>query len=67
MSLKEKFKEFLGQIDLSTVTVCPIFLSNDVERHDCDQCKGSEQHLGDLYDESVCLDCWRAIDDFCEK
>lgn len=57
------FKEFIGQVDLNTATICPSHFSDDVDRHDCDICPASEFNLGDIYDYDVCVDCWRrAID-----
>ena len=64
-TLKDKVKELMGQIDLSTVTVSPSLFSDDYDKYDCNECKNFEDTAGDLYDSDVCLDCWRnAIDSY---
>jgi hypothetical protein len=48
----EKTIELLAAIpDLSELQMCPSIISDDTIRHDCDECKASQYHRQDNYDE----------------
>ena len=44
--------------DMTQITVAPSIFSDDIYGHDCDMCRWSELNMGDVYDSSVCVDCW---------
>ena len=59
--MKKKIIELLDAIpDLSELTMCPSIFSDDIEKHDCDNCAFSLLNAGDTYDEDVCRSCWIA-------
>jgi hypothetical protein len=63
-TLKERTKDLLLAVpDITELTMCPSIFSDDIDRHNCDQCPSSPEKMGDCFDSGVCLDCWqRAID-----
>ena len=59
VELKKVYELLYAIPCLSELTMCPSIFSDDIEKHDCDTCKSSNVNSGDLYDEEVCLDCWK--------
>lgn len=36
----------------------PSVFSDNIEKHDCDNCPASKRNQGDTYDRNVCIECW---------
>ncbi len=57
--MKKRIIQLLDAIpDLSELTMNPSIFSDDIDKHDCDNCESSILNAGDTYDEDVCRSCW---------
>ena len=57
----KKIHDLLDALDTTNcITLSPNMLADKYYGvFDCDGCKSSKHYLGDLFDEDICLSCWK--------